>query len=319
MSYEDHSRRAGYNQGEGDNGGGQFGGYERRGGEADDYYNDGGRPSRTSGGGTRYEEGDGRGADYSGRGSGRSHEDDSITRGYGAGGNYDDKSGGDNGPYRGDRDRYEHDTTGGGLRTHQSGEQRFEEDNLGRDYGGSYESYGSRGGFGKSSYGYDPDEAIKHAQRHGDGEDGNLFSQALSFLGENKHHADEDIDEQQMIGAHQQLYGKQDDDRPHDARSLGAGAAMQALKIFTSGGAGAGEVGSQAHGNSQSQFIGMAMAQAGKLFDQQSGQGKVASGADKQSAVNNAAKLALQMYMKSGSQGGGRGPGGLMGLANKFI
>ena len=44
MSYDDNSRRAGYGQGEGDYGRGQSGGYERTGGEADEYYNDGERP-----------------------------------------------------------------------------------------------------------------------------------------------------------------------------------------------------------------------------------------------------------------------------------
>ena len=38
------------------------------------------------------------------------------------------------------------------------------------------------------------------------------------------------------------------------------------------------------------------------------------SGADKQSAVNSAGKMALKMYMQS--QGGG---GGLMGMASKFM
>jgi hypothetical protein len=79
--------------------------------------------------------------------------------------------------------------------------------------------------------------------------------------------------------------------------------------MFTSGGGGG-----QGQG-SQNQFVGMAMSEASKLFDQQSSQGQVASGADKQSAINSAAKMALSMYMKS--QGGSSG--GLMGLASKFM
>jgi len=66
---------------------------------------------------------------------------------------------------------------------------------------------------------------------------------------------------------------------------------------------------------SQNQFVGMAMSEASKLFDQQSSQGQVAPGADKQSAINSAAKMALSMYMK----GQGGGSGGLMGLASKFM
>ncbi len=56
---------------------------------------------------------------------------------------------------------------------------------------------------------------------------------------------------------------------------------------------------------------------ASKLFDQQSGMGNVQGGTDKQSAINSAGKMALQMYMKS--QGGGGGASGLMGLASKFF
>ena len=62
-------------------------------------------------------------------------------------------------------------------------------------------------------------------------------------------------------------------------------------------------------------MIGMAMSEASKLFDQQSGMGNVAGGTDKQSAISSAAKMALQMYMKN--QGGGSG--GLMSLASKFF
>ena len=78
--------------------------------------------------------------------------------------------------------------------------------------------------------------------------------------------------------------------------------------MFSGGGASSGSGG-------QSQLIGMAMSEASKLFDQQSGMGNVQNSTDKQSAVNQAAKMALQMYMKS--QGGGAS--GLMGLASKFF
>jgi hypothetical protein len=91
---------------------------------------------------------------------------------------------------------------------------------------------------------------------------------------------------------------------------MGSAAAMQALKMFTSGGSG-----NSASGNSQNAFVGMAMAQASKLFDSQSSQGNVASGASKESAVQQAGEMALKMYMKS--QGGGAS--GLMGLASKFL
>lgn len=68
-------------------------------------------------------------------------------------------------------------------------------------------------------------------------------------------------------------------------------------------------------------MISMAMQEAGKLFDKQSSQGNVASGADKQSAIQSAATMALQMYMKNGMGGGGSsgGVGGLMSMASKFL
>jgi hypothetical protein len=51
-------------------------------------------------------------------------------------------------------------------------------------------------------------------------------------------------------------------------------AAMQALKMFTGGSSGsAGAAG----GGGQNQFVGMAMAQAAKLFDQQSSSGNTVS------------------------------------------
>jgi hypothetical protein len=61
-----------------------------------------------------------------------------------------------------------------------------------------------------------------------------------------------------------------------------------------------------------------AMQEASKLFDQQSSAGNVQGGVDKQSAINSAAKMALQMYLKS-QGGGGGGASGLMGLASKFF
>lgn len=100
---------------------------------------------------------------------------------------------------------------------------------------------------------------------------------------------------------------------------MGTAAALQALKKFTSG-----ESSSQsAGGNSQNQFIGLAMAEASKLFDHQASQGNLQSGASKESAVAQAAQMALKMYLKgqagSSGGGGGIGPGGLLSIAGKFL
>ena len=95
---------------------------------------------------------------------------------------------------------------------------------------------------------------------------------------------------------------------------MGTAAAMQALKMFQ------GSSGSSS--GSQSAFIGMAMSQASKLFDSQSSQGNVESGASKESAVQKAGEMALQMYLKSqggSSSGGGSSMSGLLSLASKFM
>ena len=62
-----------------------------------------------------------------------------------------------------------------------------------------------------------------------------------------------------------------------------------------------------------------AMAQASKLFDSQSAQGNVASGASKESAVQKAGEMALKMYMQSQGGSSGGGMGSLMGMASKFF
>jgi hypothetical protein len=94
---------------------------------------------------------------------------------------------------------------------------------------------------------------------------------------------------------------------------MGSAAAMQALKLFNSGG-------SQGGSTSQSAFIALAMGEASKLFDSQASKGKVEDGASKESAVMQAGEMALKMYMKSqGTGGSSSGLSGLMGMASKFM
>ncbi|PGH26761.1 hypothetical protein AJ80_01525 [Polytolypa hystricis UAMH7299] len=186
--------------------------------------------------------------------------------------------------------------------------------------------------------------AVQHAKYDNDGDDGNnasLFGQAIKFLGEQKgkfgrndkdNDDDDDIDEGKIVGAHQALYnsgGQQQQqgqqgqgNQQYDADALGGGAAVQALKMFLSGdGKEQGGGGGQGGGDDQNKFIGLAMAQAGKMWDKQNQTGNVKT--DKQSAINSAAKMALKMYMKGGKQGGshglsggGGGGGGLGGLVS---
>ncbi|KAL8747802.1 MAG: hypothetical protein Q9184_007551 [Pyrenodesmia sp. 2 TL-2023] len=195
----------------------------------------------------------------------------------------------------------------------------------GQDYraGGGESGYGGRG---RNDDDDDDDYsgALHHAQEHGNSEDSSLFSSALGMLsGKKKNdYANEDMDEDSAVRAHQAMYSSEGSGSQHSSQTMGAGAAMQALKLFTGSGSGT----DPRPGNSQNAFIGMAMGQASKLFDEQSAQGKVEPGADKQSMVNDAAKMALKMYLKSqgggasgGGGGGGGGPGGLMGMASKFL
>lgn len=116
----------------------------------------------------------------------------------------------------------------------------------------------------------------------------------------------------EAVNSHRKFFGDGDDNDDADDRSMGSAAAMQALKMFSGG---------QSSGGSQSQsaFIGLAMSEASKLFDQQSSQGKVASGSSKESAIMQAGEMALKMYMKSGGQSGGGGVGGLLSMASKFM
>lgn len=127
--------------------------------------------------------------------------------------------------------------------------------------------------------------ALSHAQQHsshngGNPEESNIFANALGFLAGNKHNfSNENIDEHQAINAHQAMYGESQhhQQKQHGSETVGAGAALQALKLFTGRGAGAGGHGSHGGGNSQNKLIGLAMAQASSLFDKQSKHGKVVS------------------------------------------
>ncbi|KAJ5719959.1 hypothetical protein N7493_006837 [Penicillium malachiteum] len=196
--------------------------------------------------------------------------------------------------------------------------------------------HGERGGYGESNQEYrdtryqgndnysggdDFSSAAQHASEHHESSNGGFFQEALGFLNERKsQYANTDsyeVDEQHAVQSHQKLYGGGDpSNESHDSGSVGAGAAVQALKQFTSGGSSDG-------GFDKNKLIGMAMAQAGKLWDEKSSGGASMSG-DKQSAINNAAEMAMKMYMKS-SGGGSSGIGGLgnasglMSLASKFL
>ncbi|KAL5001682.1 hypothetical protein BDV10DRAFT_148614 [Aspergillus recurvatus] len=157
----------------------------------------------------------------------------------------------------------------------------------------------------------DLNPALSHASAHASSEDSSLFSQALSFINQRKSEGvNVDIDEEQAVDAHRRY----EQGGNMDSKDFGAGAALQALKMFNS--SSGQETGG---GKDKNAFIGMAMAQAAKMWEEKAGKGE-ASG-DKQSAINQAAEMAFKMYLKSqmsGSEGTG-GPGGFMSLASKFL
>lgn len=84
----------------------------------------------------------------------------------------------------------------------------------------------------------------------------------------------------------------------------------QVLKQFTSGGSGS----SSGKGESKSQLISLAMAEATKLFDKSGG----AASGNKQDAVNGAAMTVMKLLVQSKFSGttGGSNSGGLSSLAS---
>lgn len=163
------------------------------------------------------------------------------------------------------------------------------------DYYNTNNTYGDDGG--------DPDftAAASRAQSEHSSTSPDLFSSAVSFLKENKDKfvggggdfssgsssGGPHVDEEEMVRAHQRMYGgggEGQGDGDGDTRSMGMGAAMQALKMFNSGGSsggggghssGSSNGGGAAGGPDLNSLIGLAMGQAGKLFDEKQGSGVV--------------------------------------------
>ncbi|KAI4861969.1 hypothetical protein F4820DRAFT_431918 [Hypoxylon rubiginosum] len=157
--------------------------------------------------------------------------------------------------------------------------------------------------------------ASEHASRHaGSSGDSDLFSSLLGALTQKKQSlAEEDVDEEDAVKQHKRFFEKDDDDEADD-RSMGSAAAMQALKMFSGG-----QSGNTQETSSQSAFVGLAMAEASKLFDQKASQGKVSSDSSKNTAVMKAGEMALKMYMKSQGGSSGSSSSSLLGLASKFL
>ncbi|KZZ89684.1 beta-flanking protein [Moelleriella libera RCEF 2490] len=148
--------------------------------------------------------------------------------------------------------------------------------------------------------------ASQHAAGNSSGSS-DLFSNILGAVGQKQDKIqNEDIDEEEAVKKHKQAYQH---DGHGDTNTLGTAAAMQALKKFT-------QSDNSANSNAgQAAFLGMAMSEASKLFDDKAAQGKVAGGANKENVIQQAAETAFKMYLKSQ----GSSQGGLAGLAAKFL
>ncbi|ODN85276.1 hypothetical protein L198_07600 [Cryptococcus wingfieldii CBS 7118] len=166
------------------------------------------------------------------------------------------------------------------------------------------------------------DDAVHAANQHNSNgsENSSLFSTALGYLN-NMNQDDNDVDEDKVQQDHQQAYNGNTSGMT--SSSLGAAAALQAIKSFTSGNSDAAsgsKDNSSSGGGIQTKIIGMAMSEAAKLFDQSGGN---VSG-DKQDAVTSASQVIMKLMLKnqvSGMMGGSSsgGLGQLAGLASKFM
>ncbi|KAK4170102.1 hypothetical protein QBC43DRAFT_282695 [Cladorrhinum sp. PSN259] len=153
-----------------------------------------------------------------------------------------------------------------------------------------------------------------------DHDDKNYFKNILGELNGKKGDLEqEDIDEEDAITSHRSIFDPSTPTPSHtSSSSLGSAAALQALKLFNSS---SNAPNPSDTAKSQNAFVGLAMAQAAKLFDKQSAEGTVSSGNDKNAAVLKAGELALKMYLK-GNKGGSStaGFGGLgAGLVGAYL
>ncbi|KAM0753178.1 hypothetical protein T439DRAFT_323811 [Meredithblackwellia eburnea MCA 4105] len=155
-------------------------------------------------------------------------------------------------------------------------------------------------------------QAVEHAAAQSGG-NSDMFAQAMSFAQQHVlQQGNHEVDESKVQDAHAQAYG-QGNASQLGASSMGAAAAMQAFKSFTSGSSGSDTSG----GSFQSKLIGQAMSEAAKLFDQSGG----AASGSKQDAVNSAGQTVMKLLLKnqvSGMLGGGNS-GGLASLASQFL
>lgn len=98
---------------------------------------------------------------------------------------------------------------------------------------------------------HDKEDIVATADNHsGSSGDRSLFGNAMGFLKSGNADVESDVDEQGVMNAHQQAYS-QGNGSQMDASSMGAAAALQALKQFT----GAGGQQSPVSGGGQTKLV----------------------------------------------------------------
>ncbi|KAI9636396.1 uncharacterized protein MKK02DRAFT_45104 [Dioszegia hungarica] len=169
---------------------------------------------------------------------------------------------------------------------------------------------GGSGGFGGLPN-IDQGSAMAAANANAGDQDSSLFSSAFGFLSNMNKDDKDDVDDDEVLRKHDEAYNK-GNAGGMSANSIGSAAALQAMKMFTSGQSGNAEQSSG--GNMQSKVIGMAMSEAAKLFDNSGG----AASGNKQDAVNSAGMMMMKLLLKSQFSGttGGANSGGLGSMMN---
>lgn len=159
--------------------------------------------------------------------------------------------------------------------------------------GGQADPYGTRGNAHSS--------VTQYATQHADNEeDHGLFSSVISNLMDKDDHLDTNDEEMEHAkNSRQRIY--QDGEQNTSPRDIGSAAAAEAMEKQRSSGGGGG----------MNELLGMAMAEAAKLFAKQGG-GSGGSSAGKSEAIQQAAMMAMKMY--ASKQGGGSSGGSSGGL-----
>lgn len=174
-----------------------------------------------------------------------------------------------------------------------------------------YTQGGLSAGTGNDIYNnVDKTQVVQAASQHSGDEDSSVFASALNHI--SSPGTTPSFDHRAVEDAHDQAY-RQGNAGSLDASSMGSAAAMQAFKMFTSGGSSSASAG----GNSQSNLLSLAMGEAVKLFNNSGGP----STGGKQDVVNSAAKTVMKMLLQSkmgGSSSSSGGLGSLLSMASKF-